>query len=297
MSRRQALRLTAAGTGGLLLAACSSAGSNRSGDTGQTGSVAKGKPTRFRYGSDPSQWGDLSLPDATPALGTVVVIHGGFWLSEYGADLGAPLAADLARRGYVAWNLEYRRVGNGGGWPATLQDVADGIDHLAELAKTEPRIELDHVAALGHSAGGQLAVWAMARGGLPSGAPGVSPVVRLAGAVAQAGVLDLRYAAQTGVGGTAEADLLGGTPSRVPDRYALASPIERLPIHLPVRCIHSKADQNVPFSQSTRYVAAAGKVGDDAQLVEVSGDHFTLIDPTSAAWRAAVDSLPPVLGH
>ena len=106
--------------------------------------------TRHSYGPDPSQFGDLYLPAGTAKKGLAVVLHGGFWLAEYDLSLGAPLAADLASRGFASFNLEYRRVGDGGGWPTTLQDVADGIDLLASL-----NVDTSHVVAIGHSAGGQ----------------------------------------------------------------------------------------------------------------------------------------------
>lgn len=60
----------------------------------------------------------------------MVVIHGGYWSSSYGAELGRPLAADLVSRGFAALNVEYRRVGDGGGWLQTGQDVAAGVDAL-----------------------------------------------------------------------------------------------------------------------------------------------------------------------
>ena len=119
-------------------------------------------PERLTYGDDPSQWADLYRPagGAGTSRGVVVVIHGGFWKAEYGASLGAPLAEDLAARGWTAWNLEYRRVGNGGGDPATFDDVAAGIDLLADVEG----LDLGTVLTLGHSAGGHLAAWAAARG-------------------------------------------------------------------------------------------------------------------------------------
>ena len=95
------------------------------------------EPVIHRYGADPAQFGELSLPDGRP-LGTVVVLHGGFWGARYDLSLGRPLAADLAARGYAAWNLEYRRSGNGGGWPATFEDVAAGIDLLGSLPVDVP---------------------------------------------------------------------------------------------------------------------------------------------------------------
>jgi acetyl esterase/lipase len=248
--------------------------------------------SRHRYGSDPSQYGDLYRPAGIRARpGTVVVIHGGFWRSRYAADLGAPLAADLSRRGWTSWNLEYRRVGNGGGWPATLADVAAGIDLLADLAD----VDLSRVVAIGHSAGGHLATWAAARPKLPDTAVGGAPRVRLTGVIAQAAVLDLVKAAADGLGASAVNALLGGMPDELPERYRLASPQHQLPLGVSVRCVHSRDDDAVPFSQSLDFVRAARAAGDDADLVEVTGGHFGVIDTGSAAWQAIVELLPGLL--
>ena len=243
-----------------------------------------------RYGTAPDQYAELSLPAGNRRPGVVVVIHGGFWRAAYDAAGGRPLAADLAARGWVAWNIEYRRVGTGGGWPATLQDVADAIDVLADLD-----VDTSRVAAVGHSAGGHLAAWAAGRAGLPTAAPGASPRVAITGVVAQAGVLDLRTAANSSVGGTAVPDLLGGTPDDVPQRYTWADPIQQVPLSAPVVCVHSRPDDSVPFSQSEVYAAAARAAGADVELVEVEGDHMAHRDPDSKAWAAVVDALPRLM--
>jgi dipeptidyl aminopeptidase/acylaminoacyl peptidase len=108
--------------------------------------------------------------------------------------------------------------------------------------------------------------------------------VRLTGVVSQAGVLDLVDAERNGVGNGAAADLLGGGPDEVPDRYALASPVQRLPLGVRVVCVHGTDDVNVPIRQSERFVAAAG---DEAELVTLPGvEHFAVIDPTTEAWKA-----------
>jgi acetyl esterase/lipase len=117
------------------------------------------RPVLRRYGPDPAQFGELWLPSVRSAA-TVVIVHGGFWRARYDSSLGRPLAADLTRRGHAVWNLEYRRVGAAGGWPATFEDIAAGIDVLAELP-----VAAAHVAAIGHSAGGHLAAWAAGRAG------------------------------------------------------------------------------------------------------------------------------------
>ena len=249
-------------------------------------------PTHYDYGPDPAQFGELYRPEGTARAGTVVVIHGGFWRSVHGLELGRPLARELAGLGWTVWNLEYRRVGSGGGWPATLQDVAAGIDRLAEV----PDLDLSRVLTLGHSAGGHLATWAAGRPGLPAGAPGAEPAVAVSAVIAQAGVLDLHRAAAEQVGGTAVPDLLGGSPSSCPERYTVADPARHVPIGVPVRCVHGRADAAVPFSQSAGYVAAARAAGDDAELVEVDADHMALIDVTSTAWARTVELVFELLG-
>lgn len=283
LSRRGFLGLL----GGSALAGCSSTA--RTTDNGRVRSKQP-KPRKIAYGSDGSQFGELSRPANAGRAGTIVIIHGGFWQAQYGLDLGRPLAADLVQHGYTCWNLEYRRVGNGGGWPTILADVAAGIDHLHELD-----VDTKQVVAVGHSAGGQLAVWAAGRAKLGPGAPGSSPAVQLTGVVSQAGVLDLVVAADSGVGSGAPQQLVGGSPDAVPDRYRVADPIEQVPLTAPVFCLHSRADGNVPFAQSSAYVAAAQKAGGAAKLHETMGDHFTLIDPSTAAWAAARDALPSLL--
>ena len=247
------------------------------------------RPATHRYGPDPAQFGELWLPGTTSAA-TVVIIHGGFWRARYDLSLGRPLAADLVRRGYAVWNLEYRRVGAGGGWPATFEDIATGIDLLAELPVAATR-----VAAIGHSAGGHLAAWAAGRAGLPPGAPGARPLVAVTAVISQAGVLALADCARDGAGGTAAPDLMGGGPQDLPERYRLADPMAAVPVAAAVLCLHSRADEAVPFAYSERYVAAAAQAGGTAWLHETDGDHFTLIDPDSADWRVAADALPGLL--
>jgi acetyl esterase/lipase len=247
------------------------------------------EPAVYRYGPDPAQFGELSLPGRA-ALGTVVIIHGGFWQAPYDLSLGRPRAAHQAARGYAAWNLEYRRVGGGGGWPATFEDVAAGIDLLAALP-----VETAGVVAVGHSAGGHLGVWAAGRGGLPDGAPGARPRVAVTGVVSQGGVLALADCARDRLGEDAALGLMGGGPDELPEPYRLADPMARLPAPASVVCLHSRRDQRVPYSYSVRYAAASAAAGGRASLVETFGDHFSLIDPASRDWATALGALPGLL--
>jgi acetyl esterase/lipase len=214
-----------------------------------------------------------------------VLIHGGFWRARYDLRLEDLLVAALAGRGWAAWNIEYRRLGlrSRGGWPATFEDVAAAIDMLGRLDES---LDLAHVVSIGHSAGGQLAFWAAARRGLPAGSPGAEPRIRLAGAVAQAGVLDLREASRLGLSQRAAESLLGGSPMKWPARYDAASPIERLPLGVPQLVVHGDADDVVPISIARAYAERAAASGDPCELVELPGcGHDEHLDPSSAAWR------------
>ena len=234
---------------------------------------------RITYGDDPSQYVEISRPDGT-SKGVVVVIHGGFWKAQYDASLGRPLARSLAREGWTAWNLEYRRVGpaasgGGGGVPETLDDVAAGIDALADVEG----LDTSKVITLGHSAGGHLATWAPSRGRFEQWQP---ERVSVTGVVSQAGVLDLRSAYEQDLGDGAVEAFLGHPPGPADDPV---EPIRQVPLSgVPVRCVHGRDDTVVPLSQSESYVAVATGAGGDAQLLEVEGGHFVLIDPDSRAW-------------
>jgi len=234
------------------------------------------------YGIDPSQFGELYRP-AGASKGVVVVIHGGFWRARYDLSLGRPLAESLVEHGWTAYNLEYRRVGNGGGFPQTLDDVAHGIDALA----TVDGLDVSTVMTLGHSAGGHLAVWSAGRDTLV-GTSWADPAVPVTAAIAQAGVLDLTAAVRERLGARATPAFMGHAAV---DHFELADPIAMIPLGVPVRCIHGRADDVVPPSQSITYVERAKVAGADADLIEVEGDHFVVIDAASSAWARTLEVL------
>lgn len=237
------------------------------------------RPDTRRYGPHPRQVADLHVPLGLGPHPVAIVLHGGYWQPPHGKLIMRPLCHDLVRRGWAAWNIEYRRLGReGGGWPQTFDDVAAAIDQLVDLA--DPRLDLQRVTAVGHSAGGQLALWAAARSVLPAGAPGAAPRVVPERVLALATVCDLRR------GGNTARLLLGGSPEEVPERWALADPMRRIPLDVPVALVHGADDETVPVQDSRAYAAAALAAGADVTLIEPLGGHRDPIDPTSAAWAA-----------
>ncbi|BAN03129.1 alpha/beta hydrolase family protein [Ilumatobacter coccineus] len=290
-SRRRAIAVT-------LAAAFVAAGCSGSGDTASDARSLTRGPERIDYGDHPDTYGELWLPidDDGPdpeGVPVVVLIHGGFWRDGFALDLMDPLVPSLLDEGFAVWNIEYRRVGAGGGYPQTFVDAAAAIDVLADLPERfDGVLDLGDVATVGHSAGGHLAVWLASRRLLPVGVPGVDPEVIPETAVSQAGVLDLIGCVDEGIGGTACTDLVGALPGDDPVRYAQTSPAELQPIEAEVIAVHGADDRIVPVSQSETYVERATAAGSTARLVVVDGaDHFSNLDPTHPAWRAVIDAL------
>jgi acetyl esterase/lipase len=235
------------------------------------------------YGDKRSQFGELFLPGPhphPPPFPVAVVIHGGFWKAQYGRKLMHPLCRDLVARGWAAWNLEYRRLGrmSGGGWPTTFDDLGAGIDHLRLL---QAPLDLTRVVTIGHSAGGHLAALAATRPG---------PSVPVTAVVAQAGVVDLRRAWEWRLSDGVVRRLLRGTPEQRPERYAAASPAERLPLGVPALLTHGGKDDIVPPAMSEEFHRVAGC---DLFLAP-DEDHFGHLDPENPLWRAVTDWLEPL---
>jgi acetyl esterase/lipase len=243
-----------------------------------------------RYGSaHRCQRAELWLPRSGGPHPVVVAIHGGSWAVGYSKVVMRGLAGDLMRRGWAVWNVEYRRVGRGqgGGWPATFDDVAAAIDHLRAL---DAPLDLEHVTLLGQSAGGQLALWAASRGELEDGVPGANPAIAPVAAISQAGVNDLAQADREYPGG-AVGWLMGGSPDSYPERYAVADPIAHVPLSIPVLLVHGTDDVTVSVRRSRNYAAASRAAGGEVELIELAGAdgaHRRHVDPDSVAWGAVV---------
>jgi 3-dehydroquinate dehydratase-2 len=209
-----------------------------------------------RYGPHPDNVGDLR----GDGRDLVVLAHGGLWKQEFQRDTTESLAIDLARRGYRTWNLEYRRLGDGGGWPGSGHDVLTALDTIPTLGAEPGRTFL-----VGHSAGAYLLMWAASRARI-----GVTLHVALGP------LLDLGAAVENGDVGAEQCAAL----------LAQGAPREAAPQGLPTAVVHGDPDQIVPVSRSIEFV-------DRHELAHhhTDVDHFSLLDPQTEEWGWAVDQM------
>lgn len=239
------------------------------------------------YGSAPGEFGELWVPSASRAERNpvVVVIHGGFW-SRRAADYSimSGLSQALFESGFAVWNVEYGRVGEvQGGWPHTLEHIAAAVDHVETLAQ-DYAIDASKLGVLGHSAGGQLAIWSVGRSDLQFGDPGSHPRLIPSVVVALAPITGIERADREGLGDDSVRKLLGGHVDAVPDRYRVLGVGRTSPV---VQIILAADDSTVP-----ERFALGGFEGAPEQVRRLDGlDHFDLIAPSGDAMTAILEAL------
>ena len=245
---------------------------------------------RIAYGRDPNQFGELWLPKGQGPFPAVVMIHGGCWTASV-AGLGIMnlAAQDLALRGVAVWNIEYRRVDQpGGGYPGTFQDVAAAVDRLRAIARKH-RLKLDRLVAVGHSAGGHLALWAAARPRLPMTSPlRTGDPLPIQAVVSVAGLADLQALQAPGSHGCGPEPihpLIGETGRARRNVFADTSPAPLEPFRARQLSIHGELDRIAPVAVGRAFTDKARAAGADAELVvEAGAGHFELITPGTPAW-------------
>jgi acetyl esterase/lipase len=212
---------------------------------------------------------DLHLPEK-PSGRLVVLVHGGFWKQAWDRRHTRRMARALADAGCVVATPEYRRVGGGGGWPTTCDDVRDAVARLPELLAGLD-VPVGPLTVTGHSAGGHLALWLATTG------------LRIERVVALAPVCDLEEAARLGLGDDATQAFLGGVDAAEADPMLLFS--QRPPAEVVI--VHGVEDDDVPVSLSRGFTAAHPWV----ELREVPVGHMEVIEPASLAWPVVLDAL------
>jgi 3-dehydroquinate dehydratase-2 len=220
---------------------------------------------RLPYGRLPDQVGDLRMVEGASHL--VALLHGGLWRHEWTADTTESLATDLWRRGIASFNLEYRRLGLGGGWPESFADVAAGVRKIPELTG----FSAEQVVLMGHSAGATMALWTEHQGLT----------------IALAPFCDLVSARAQGMAGDTFMRLL---PDPLPGPSAY-SPAHRLPRSGRAVVIASPFDRLVPIDQIRGYAESALRHQTAIELLESEDRHFDMLEPSSVSWGLAIDVL------
>jgi acetyl esterase/lipase len=256
---------------------------------------------RIYCGAHFSKFGDLRLPkEGRGPYPVAILVHGGSFQSRVVLDYMAPLQEALTCAGIATWSIEYRRLCGDGGWPATFFDVGEAADFLRVLAQSYP-LDLTRVVSVGHSAGGHLALWLAGRHNLPATSDlyKANPLPLL-GVVSMAGTGDLADFYKTvPMYYPLVMQILGVTSESDPNfsqRMAAASPSNLLPLGVPQVLINGDGDPYVPLVLQQNYMPKAIAMGDQVQLIVVTGGgHFESCDPANAqtgpAIRSAVLSL------
>jgi acetyl esterase/lipase len=229
---------------------------------------------RVPYGPDPNQFLEVRLPHTKAPYPVLLNIHGGYWRAKYDLAHTGHLCQAMRAAGIATFNLEYRRIGNpGGGWPGSFEDIRSAY-RFVQQEHSRFHLDLDRLAVIGHSAGGQLAFCLAAH------------EASLSRAISLAGVIDLKKAFAMHLSNDAVVEFLGGKPDAVPDHYREADPME---LSIPTArqwLIHGKDDDTVPPEFSRDYSAKKKKARESIELLEIPhANHFDLIDPASDAFR------------
>ena len=265
--------------------------------------LARPKPAAdksFRYGDDAYQIADLWLPTGAGPHPVVLMVHGGCWTTSI-ADrtLMNYLAGDLRARGYAVWNIDYRGVDRpGGGYPGTFRDAAAAADGLRPAAAAH-RLDLKRLVAVGHSAGGHLALWLAARPRLPAASPlyDADPLA-ISAVISLGGLPDLERAAAppgSGCGTEVVAKLVG---SGRPDVYADTSLPRLAPTDVEQMLVNGTEDRIIPTAFASDYAAAMRAKGDavSVDMIPATG-HVELVAPGSAAWSRTLEIIFRTIGR
>lgn len=257
---------------------------------------------QISYGMDPLQHVDLWLPAGPGPYPVVLMVHGGCWQTDIAeADIMNYIADDLRSHGIAVWNIEYRGIDRpGGGYPGTFQDVAKAADLLA-TAGAKYRLKTDRIVAIGHSAGGHLALWLAARSRVPATSALHSPhPLPLATVISIGGLPDLE-AAQIAPGDTCgafSARAMAGKPGKDrPNVYRDTSPAAMMPFPGQQILVNATRDGIAPPAFADAYAAKARAAGGQVRRIVIPDEgHVELIAPGSAAWAAERAEIERALG-
>jgi acetyl esterase/lipase len=236
----------------------------------------------IKYGKEQFQYGELYIP-YTNCIGTVCLLHGGFWTMPYSLDQFDGVAVELLKLGYCVWNIEYRRIGGiDYKWRDTFDDSINAVNELVNINSIYNQVNLSNVFVIGHSAGGHLAIWLNSQ----------DLKINISKFIGLSPILDLENAFYKNSGNGSVEKLLHGKPDKFPERYLYSSPIKLCRKNSPELIIHGKMDEYIPIEWSELYYERVRQLTDKIHLIELDNcRHMDFIDPKSDAFAVLKTNL------
>ena len=234
--------------------------------------IATSPPLTTTYADHSDALLDLRVPSGTGPHPVALLIHGGFWGDIWKRDLMDPMAVALTHHGWATANIEYSR--GHGSYGSAVADVETAVQWIGDNAATH-QLDAGRIVAIGHSAGGYLALW------LAEQRSAISAAVPLAAVSSLTAISEFRPDDDPA------ALLLGASRSDAPRLWDQAELTGEPGV--PVHMLHGDKDDIVPAAHSTAY-ASLGEADTTATIVE-GVDHMELIDPCSESWQDLVAAL------
>ena len=261
---------------------------------GTDASIAPSQPDAIlRYADHPRGFAELRLPTGKGPFPLAVIYHGGCWKTGIASQAYmAPLATRWQQLGIATLNVDYREVGDGGGWPGSFADWAASAKLIEDVAASYP-IDRAAVTLVGHSAGALPAQWLAASQGA-DGPVGVREALRARAAIILDGPGDVgaeRPAFDALCQFSATQPFMGGKPHRFPKRYKTISPAAAAPQLAALLFVQAKLPAPSAATQAS-LSAGAGRVT-VRENPEVS--HFAIITPGNPAFVANEPAMLAVL--
>ncbi|NCP13597.1 MAG: alpha/beta hydrolase [Sphingomonadales bacterium] len=241
----------------------------------------------------PRGFAEFRLPKGEGPFPLAVIYHGGCWKTGIASHAYmAPLATRWQQLGIATLNVDYREVGDGGGWPGSFEDWAASVRLIDEVAARHP-IDRARVTLVGHSAGGLPAYW-LASAQSASGPVGVRAPVTARAAIVLDGPGDVgaeQPAFDTLCQFSAVDPFIGAEPDAARPRYAAISPTTHAPQLDDLLFVQAKLP-----APSTATQAALAEGGAQVTVRENEGaSHFAIITPGNPAYAANEAAMLAVL--
>jgi 3-dehydroquinate dehydratase-2 len=234
--------------------------------------IATSPPLTTAYADRPDASLDLRVPTGTGPHPVALLIHGGFWGDIWKRDLMDPMAVALTQLGWATVNIEYTR--GHGSYGSAVADVEAAAQWIRHNAATH-QLDAERIVAIGHSAGGFLALVLAERSST------------IAAAVPLAAVSSLTAISESRPDDDPAALLLGATRTDAPRLWDQAELTGEPGV--PVHMLHGDKDDTVPAAHSKAYESLGGV---DTTVTIVEGiNHMDVIKPCGDSWQGLVTAL------